>query len=523
MAARTSGLVDLQGRPLATKGLKTEQAAPTLSGVRRPYGDHPAAGLTPERLARLLRQSIEWDPQPYLELAEDMEERDLHYAAVLSVRKRQVAGLDIDVVAAGDDAESIRDADLVREVIGRDEFQDELVDMLDAIGKGFSSSEIIWDTSEGQWLPRAIRWTDPRHFEFDRVDPEQIYLRGDAGPEPLKPLSWIVHRAKVKSGLTIRGGIARAAAWAFLFKSFTIKDWAIFVEAYGHPLRLGKYGPDASDADKDVLLRAVSAIGADFAATVPDSMTIDFIKADVSGSHELYEKRADWLDRQISKLVLGQTGTTDAIAGGHAVGRVHDRVRDDIEKADARQLAATLTRDLAKVVVLVNNGPRKKYPRITIGRADERDVSQTITNIKSLLPHGLKVGMATVRDLLHLPEPAEQEEVLSVLPAAATPALTTGEDKDRNAMRSAPGPFQAFRTDSVTQAVDEALGDMGWEEIMGPMVADLSVDLAQAESAEEARAILATAFAEMGTTALADRLANLMFAARLAGETDGTL
>ncbi len=31
------------------------------------------------------------------------------------------------------------------------------------------------------------------------------------------------------------------------------------------------------------------------------------------GVTDMYERRSDWLDRQISKLVLGQTTTTDAV------------------------------------------------------------------------------------------------------------------------------------------------------------------------------------------------------------------
>ena len=156
MADFYKGLVDYRGMPIQKAALTSEQAAPTTRGIRQPYGGHPAAGLTPGRLGRLLRDSIEGSPERYLELAEDMEERDLHYTGVLSTRKRQVAGLDIAVEAAGDSTEEEAQAELVREVLDRDEFQDELVDMLDAIGKGFSCCEIVWDTSEDQWRPHAI-------------------------------------------------------------------------------------------------------------------------------------------------------------------------------------------------------------------------------------------------------------------------------------------------------------------------------------------------------------------------------
>lgn len=525
MADFFKGLVDPNGRPIPKAEVRRQQAGPTVGGVRQPYGEHPAAGLQPGRLARLLRESIEGSPLRYLELAEDMEERDLHYAAVLSVRKRQVSGLPINVMAAGDDAQSVAEADLVREVIERDEFQEELVDILDSVGKGFSCSEIVWDTSEGQWMPSGIAYQDPRFFEFDRANPEKLMFRGDAGLEELKPVSWIVHRAKTKSGLTIRGGLARAVAWTFLFKAFTVKDWAIFCEAYGQPLRVGKFDPGASEKDKDILLDAVTSIGADFAAIIPLAMSIDFVKADLAGSHDLYEKRADWLDRQVSKVVLGQTATTDAIAGGHAVGKVHDRVRDDIEKSDARQLSATLTRDLAQPLVALNFGPRKKYPRIIIGRPEEEDIKSLVDNVAKLVPLGLRVGASTMRDKIGLPDPEPDEELLG---APVQDRMQRTDAKPKVPLKAGLGAKTAMATarpveDSIDQAVAEMLGAGGWEPLVAGLAADLQTRLAAASTADEAKAILAASFADLDVAALTKLLANAMFAARLAGETGENL
>ncbi len=509
---------DAFGRRVNTAALKREQAAPSVRGVRRHDAMHPAAGLTPGRLARILRDSIDGDPENYLALAEDIEERDNHYAGVLGTRKRQVAGLEITVEAAGDDAASVAAADTVREVIDRDGFEDELIDILDGIGKGFSCTEILWDTSENQWRPKRLVWRDPRWFTFDQVDGETPLLRGDGGqPEPLNPYGWIFHAPKIKSGLPIRGGIARSAAWSFLFKSFTTKDWAIFCEAYGQPLRLGKWGEGATDEDKDKLLEAVSAIGTDFAAIIPQSMAIEFVKADIAGSHELYEKRADWLDRQVSKLVLGQTATTDAIAGGHAVGKTHDGVREDIETADARQLATTLNRDLARPVVDFEHGPQRKYPRIRIGRPREMDVEKLVKNVATLVPLGLRVGMSTMRDHLGLPDPDEGEEVLT--PARARPELDDDQDgppaegKDKQAMSARP---PAAKEDAVDIGVDDALSD--WQPLVAPLVDGLADKIAAASSLPEVEKILADHFTGMDVTQLQAQLARALFAARLSGE-----
>jgi len=514
-------ILDQYGNPITTSQMKLEQAAPTVTGVRRPAGNHQAPGLTPPKLARILRESIDGDPERYLELAEDMEERNEHYAGVLGVRKRQVSGLEITVEAASDAADDVAAADLVRDFIGRDDLEDELFDILDAVGKGFSGTEIIWDTSEGQWTIDALKWRDPRWFVFDRDDGETLRLRGTAGDEDLWPAKWIVHRAKIKSGLTIRGGLARSAAWAYLFKTFTASDWAIFCEAYGQPLRLGRYGPNASPEDKDKLLQAVSSIAADFAAIVPDGMAVDFVQASITGSIDLYERRADWLDRQTSKLVLGQTGTTDAQAGGYAVGKVHDGVRDDIERADARQLASTLNRDIVIPLVSLNLGPRKKYPKIRIGRPDETDVNNLVSNVVKLVPLGLKVGMSTMRDKLGLPDPDKDEELL--VPQAAAPAQPSDQQDPASPpaiatqSQGATGNHDAIDLASARITADD------WQEMTPPVVDGLAEALSKATSIEEAQAILARRVSAMGVNAFVQQLARAAFSARISGEADEAL
>ncbi|MEP2706239.1 MAG: DUF935 domain-containing protein [Roseibium sp.] len=522
-------LVDPYGRPVSSRKLKSEQAGPEVRSINRSNAMHPASGLTPQRLARILRSSIDGDPEPYLALAEDMEERNEHYAGVLGTRKRQVSSLEITVEAASDAAEDVQAADLVREITERDAFRDELYDVLDAIGKGFSATEILWDTSVGQWRPKAFKWRDPRWFHFDPDDGETLLLRGVGGDEPLRPFGWITHFGKAKSGIPIRGGLARGAAWAFLFKAFSLKDWAIFSESYGQPLRLGKFGPGASEDDKAKLHQAVANIGADFAAIVPESMAIEFIEAKLSGSHDLYEKRADWLDRQISKLVLGQTQTTDATAGGYATAKVHDGVRDDIELADARQLGATLNRDLVRPLVDLNFGPRQAYPVLKIGRVDEVDIEVLVKNVATLVPFGLKVGMSTIRDKIGVPDPDPDEELL-VAPSAAKP----DEDEDKS---SEPDPkekrqAEAFRSgfneegrkpDAFERAIDDILDNDGWVPLVEPVIAGLEDELAEVTSIEEARVVFQRRLETLGVTALAETLAKASFAARISGEAgEGT-
>ena len=74
------------GRPFTpSKQVMTQHITRAhMTGVRQPFpGYSIATGLTPERLAAVLRNAIEGSLEDYLILAEEMEERDLHYASQL--------------------------------------------------------------------------------------------------------------------------------------------------------------------------------------------------------------------------------------------------------------------------------------------------------------------------------------------------------------------------------------------------------------------------------------------------------
>src|SRR5258708_32496701 len=100
MRRKEMTLYDGYGRHVDIAQLREDQAAPTMTGVRNIYSVmHPSVGLTPEKLGAILRQAEFGDPFLYLELAEEMEEKDLHYLAVLGTRQEAHAGLQMTVRA----------------------------------------------------------------------------------------------------------------------------------------------------------------------------------------------------------------------------------------------------------------------------------------------------------------------------------------------------------------------------------------------------------------------------------------
>lgn len=505
-------LYDSYGNPVDKNRLMMEEAVPTVSGVRSILSGHPAHGLTPERLASLLLDAENGDAVAYLELAEEMEEKDLHYRSVLSTRKLQVSGLPVNVEAATDAAEDVKAADLVRDWLNSGVLSEALLDVLDAIGKGFSACEIIWDTEGRRWYPSAIVWRDPRWFVFDRADGKTLHLRGSGGePIQLASYKYIYHVHRSKSGLPVRGGLARPATWAYLFKNFGVKSWVQFAEVYGFPFRLGTHNANATDEQKRTLLRAVRDIGQDAAAIIPEGMNIKFESGATRSDSGLFQGMADYFDRQVSKLVLGQTGTTDV---GQHVGtaNAHEKVREDIEQADAAQLAATLQRDLVRPLVDLNFGPRAAYPKLTIARPDIEDVNALVENVVKLVAAGATgiVELSVLRDKLGVPEPAKGAACLGTKLEAAPVAF-------RSAQRAASAGDLASVRDPVDDIVDAELE--GWERVVSPLVNPIQRLAAECADEQEFLDRLPDVLNKQDATALARSLAESMFAARVLAET----
>lgn len=529
-------LVDQWGRPVRARELTREVAGPTLTGVRSPLSGYPGNDLNPRRLAQILREADEGHPERQLELAEIMEERDLHYVAVLGTRKRSVTQLDITVEDASDDPQDKKIAEELRTWLLRDELAEEMFDILDSIGKGYSFTEIMWDHSMGQWQPTYLEARDPRWFRFDRRDLRTPMLIGEGGQdEPLPAYKFIHARSRAKSGITPRSGICRVVAWAYLFKMFTQRDWAIFTQTYGQPLRLGKFPAGASQEDRDTLFRAVANIAGDCAAIIPEGMEIDFVETgNVGASVDLYESRADWLDRQVSKAVLGQTATTDAEVGGLGSGKEHRQVQEDIERADAKALSAVLNRDLVRPYVDLNYPGHGKYPRIVIARPEAEDLSAWIKTVGEAVDRGLPVAEADVYAKLGLRQPEAGAKILRPMGQNAAQGQVPGTDRD--GMHPATGikpplnPLKALSAVVAPETVPAAPErrsaplDVAAERLaveaapaVEAMLTQIEAMMAGAETMEELREMLLGAYPAISQTELAGVLAQAFLAGDLAG------
>lgn len=516
--------------PVDPTTLSDEEARPELTGVRSLWDSSIASGLTPHALAGILREAVRGDTRSYLTLAEEMEERELHYFSVLGTRKRALSGIRPSIEAA-----SIEDADgkvvkAVEQLLDNPHFPDVVEDLLDALGKGYSVVEIMWESRDGLWMPGAYRWRDPRYFTFDYISRSEVRLAvdGTIDGQPLRPGKYIVHVPKNKSGIPIRGGFARLAAWMFLFKNYSIKDWASFLDVYGMPLRLGKYHPSATPEERRKLLMAVMQIASDAGAIIPESMAIELLETKGSPNASPFETMARFCDEQLSKAIIGQTMTVEN-GGSMAQAKVHNLIRIDLLRSDARQLAVTVNRDLVAWFVRFNFGETTKAPRVEFPVAEPEDIVALSGALGVLVPVGLKVAADEVREKMGLSKPAPDAELLTPPAQPSPPNDKETRDPDADTAINAQRvrnhvagcqcggcrklALNARQDDDEIDAIGaDAAAD--WAPQMTPLVRQILDAADRATSFEDMQRELDALTGRLDTDELAQRLALAMMKAR---------
>ncbi|GHT96692.1 hypothetical protein AGMMS49545_22360 [Betaproteobacteria bacterium] len=505
-------LLDQYGAPIRPAELKREIAAPTKAGVRGIASNYALTNLDPAALSRMLKNAEADDARAYLELAEIMEEKYLHYAAQLATRKRAVTGIAAEIIPASDDKRDREIAEFVGESVAL--IQSASFDMMDAIGKGYSVTEIIWDLSGKQWRPARLEYRDPRWFQFDATDGRTLRMRSDTAQdgEALIPGKFIIHHAAAKSGLSIRGGMARAACWAWMFQNFALRDWVSFIEMFGKPLRLGRYESGAATpADLSVLFEAVQSLGMDAAAMLPRSMEIEFPEvAQARGENGLWLALMEYLDRQVSKLVLGQTLTADTGEGGggsYALGNVHNDVRLDILFDDAQSLAATINQSLIRPLVYLNYGEVAAYPVYRLRVEEPEDQRALVEIVEKGVAMGQPVSTAWFSKKFGIPLPEKGEAVLG-----NRAAIPDGAPQRVSHATHAHAP-DAAEIATATLAREAQPHIDQW-------LAQITLMLDEADSLEHFRAMLGAAWPKLSSEGLAEAVTTALAAMDLAGRYD---
>ena len=524
---------------------QTDEAMVTANG--RVLSDHPSNRITPSKLKSILEDAENGDITAQHELFMDIEEQDSAIGANIQTRKRAILTLDWRIAEP-------RNATLAEEKLQTEidelfyqypNFENLLMDMMDAVGHGFSALEIEWKLENGKYIPHNFIARPQSWFKLDKNDNLLLKTPNNPMGESLRPFGWVVHSHKSRSVQLARMGLFRTLAWLYMFKHYSVRDFAEFLELYGMPIRIGKYGAGATNEEKRTLLRALAQIGHNAAGIMPDSMTIELHNAANTGAgsaNNPFLQMVDWCEKSIARLILGQTLTSgaDGKSSTNALGNVHNEVRRDLLVSDAKQVAQTITQQIILPYLQINVDPNIALHRVPYFEFDTKkydDLSTFADAIPKLVSIGVQIPEKWTRDKLGIPEAQDGEVVLKAVQSDFNSDLKTpGKSTALSAhvvgcqcagclgngkyVALSAGNKSETEQDFLDGLLDHGMTQVDFNQQLDPMVQKAVAVLSACNSYEEAGDKLAELYPELTSDAHERYLTSALFLADLLGASN---
>lgn len=168
------------------------------------------------------------------------------------------------------------------------------------------------------------------------VMPEHGLLLREVGDEPKKGISYREGKIAnwcIEAGNPLDLGLLLKCSPQALSKKNMLAFWDTFGELFGMPIRIGKtISRDAAEINK--VEKMLSDMGAAAWGLFPEGTEIEIKESSRGDAFNVYDKRIERANREISKGILNQTMTIDD-GGSLSQSQVHLEVFQNVVEADA--------------------------------------------------------------------------------------------------------------------------------------------------------------------------------------------
>lgn len=351
--------------------------------------------LSADRLMGIIEQAQNGDTRELFALYRDIITNDNQVRSEFFKRKIAVLGDPVTVIPFKKaDPADVDDATLCGAVIENATFADAQSWLMNATLFPVAVVEKVFAPLPSGGF--ALKALVPVHYQL--LDYSQGAMRifdvDDAGTplhtsHEVTPERYIVHRCDLMPAPDNWGGAMRSILFWWLLRTMSRQWWADLLERFGVPFLKGKYRDEQGRATLERAFRLAVRLGALVISDKTETEVVQAANGDASNSHERF---ITLCNQEISKLIVGQTlsstaSPTGELGGGTA--NLQGEVRDDIRKADAKALAATLRGQLFEQLLAIN-GHTGRAPKILFGSESAREQAATLTVIGKLHEAGLE-------------------------------------------------------------------------------------------------------------------------------------
>lgn len=272
-------------------------------------------------------------------LFEEIRKRDLHIGGILQSRKRAIMSklrnkkLTQLIQSDWEEGKQFIIDNLSQSSV---KFTNFLSDIIEAEIQGVSIFEKVYHYKNGKLMLKEIPLISNHLVLYDDIENRYKFLDSSANDAMImKSIGWLgmvdridfsqintidIHPDKLLEVHSLDGnsqngflnGFTDSLIWAYFFKSFSVKDWSVFLELYAMPARIGKYDSLMSNrADLDQFTKAVENFGSMYWAVINKDNEIELKDSNKSATSQVYDTFINYWDTKSSIRVLGNNITTE--------------------------------------------------------------------------------------------------------------------------------------------------------------------------------------------------------------------
>jgi len=142
-------------------------------------------------------------------------------------------------------------------------------------------------------------------------------------------------------------GLLQQVALIAMYKRAVMSDWAQYSQLAGTNFRVVKYRGTLPSAARRFNIRDIVSNAGNGVLDLPEDIDVETSNQTSSSQNQLFENYIQYLDDQMTKLVLGQTMTTED-GSSRSQAEVHERTQESIFDADAKYVLDVLNWEMSE-------------------------------------------------------------------------------------------------------------------------------------------------------------------------------
>ena len=277
-----------------------------------------------------------------------------------------------------------------------DSFPQHLYDLMDALPKGFSFSEFIWQLKDGFWTIEKLMNRPQRRIQFDAVtrQPRVRTLTNPFYGDRVEAGKYIVHRCSSNWEDPFGDAVDQSLYWMWLFKRQVWGYYLRHLDTGASSSPIIEVPQNAGDKQKAEALKVAEMIHNGSFGYLPANFKLLWAESNKTGEiSEAFETCIRLTDDQMTKCVKGQLLTTEGASssgsGSRSMGKIHQETEDSYDVFRARGLAASINKYLVYYGITYNFSSIQGFPRFTFDVEEEEnlvDASVVLVNLAKALP-----------------------------------------------------------------------------------------------------------------------------------------